>query len=1438
MVGEDEGSSAGSKSPTVAEELMELRQKMKVLEGQLERRSVARVVPRGCPFSDIIVREPLPGNFKSAKVKDYDGNADPEEHLARFENMAMLHCYTDRIKFKVFLTTLVDSAQRWFEGLTSQSISSFEDFQKVFLHHFSSSKKYKKTVFSLFEVKQNPEESLKAYIRRFNRVALDVPTCATETKTTAFTQGLREGEFFKSLTKKVPGDFEDLLSRAEKYINIEEAQKQKRDSVRKEKGDRMSKPEERGQKRGNTWHFSHHVPLKIAREREVQKCSRDLAPDHQLSRPEKSEFCSFHKVCHHNTENCSQRPRVPPWTSRPPGSSARGGSVRNIPRIEPSRRREPEPERKKNSPPATGMIKMILGDSTDGDSNRARKGRSRRECLEVEGARRNEAIISFGPEDLRGVSLPHNDALVIQARVANYDILRVFVDSGSSVNVIFKDVFVQMDLQDYHLEAVETALFGFAGHMVYPEGEIMLPLTLGSQDLKRTVMTSFTVVDSPSSYNIILGRPAMNELRAVASTYHQKIKFQVGARVGEVRGDQPSSQKCYVEAVRADQSRTRKEGKKARVDGERTMGRGEVHFVAEEEQEELTGISPLIAEHQLNILPRSHPVKQKKRHFGPEKDKVIDAQIKELLKAGHIREIQFPTWLSNVVLNAGATYQRLMDKVFEKQLGRNVEVYVDDILSKSREGASFISDLEETFATLMHYGIKLNPAKYIFGVKSGKFLGFILTDRGIEVNQEKVESVLSMPSPRSVNEVQKLTGRIASLSRFISRSAHRSYLFFQILRKAQQFGWDEKCEQAFQDLKIHLAGLPVLVKPEPGEKLYVYLSATEYAVSSVLIKEEGTDQKPVYYVSHALRGPELRPLGRIMTHSEVSGRMIKWTVELGEYDIEYKPRVAIKAQALSDFLSEMIQPSEEEVWKVSVDGASSLMGCGVGVVLVSPLGENVKLALRIDSRITNNEAEYEAVLAGIRAAREVGASRIILYSDSQLITQQIKGIYEAKDDKMLKYLRLIRAQAESFMDWSIEQVPREENSEADALAKMAASLSEVNTREVLHITRLVLSTEEEASPMPEDSWMTPLIAYITNHELPEDKARAQKIKRQAPRFVLLNKILYRISFQGPLLKCLNEKKVDYVLREIHEGCCAEHLGGMYLTRKTMLARFWWPTLKQDSAHLVQICEGCQHHSNFSYSPATLMKPIWASCPFDQWGMDIVGPFPVVRAQKKFLLVAVDYFSKWVEAEPLAKITEQEVLKFLWKNIVCRFGVSRRIISDNGRQFQGKGITSWCREMKITQSFTSVAYPQANGQTEVVNRVIVQALKARLQVLSVEIGQTSSRVESYPEDNDQSRAMELDLIEEKRNRAFIRMEEYRNRVMKSYNKKVRIGNFQVGDLVMKKVNPAGEVGKLEARWEGPYKIIRRVNSGSFYLEDAQGLPLKRPWNVFNLKKYYA
>ncbi|XP_075500005.1 uncharacterized protein LOC142538582 [Primulina tabacum] len=240
---------------------------------------------------------------------------------------------------------------------------------------------------------------------------------------------------------------------------------------------------------------------------------------------------------------------------------------------------------------------------------------------------------------------------------------------------------------------------------------------------------------------------------------------------------------------------------------------------------------------------------------------------------------------------------------------------------------------------------------------------------------------------------------------------------------------------------------------------------------------------------------------------------------------------------------------------------------------------------------------------------KVGASRVIIYSDSQLVTQQIKGAYEAKSEKMLKYLGLITARAALFTDWGIEQIPRKENEEADILAKLAASTSNISTREVLCFTRLVLSVDEEIPPIQRSLWMTPLIEYIVHDKLPEDKSQARKIKKRAPRFVFLNDVLYMRSYQGPLLKCLSENEVEYVIREIHEGCCGEHLGGTALSRKAILAGFWWPQINQDAARLVQKCKGCQHHSNFHHRPAANMQPVSASCPFYQWELDIVGPFP-------------------------------------------------------------------------------------------------------------------------------------------------------------------------------------------------------------------------------------
>ncbi|XP_073137902.1 uncharacterized protein [Henckelia pumila] len=385
---EDEGNShAGSANVTMAGDLEMLKQKIQKLENTDPRES-SRVKSLGCPFSPEIIGEPLPVYFKSAKIKEYDGSADPEEHVTRFENVAMLHCYGDQIKCK-----------------QQQAIQ--------------------KNQFNLFEIKQLNEESLRAYIKKFNRVALEVPACAPETKITAFTQGIREGEFFRSLVKRAPRYFEDLLARAEKYINMEEAQRQKREKDRreeqKEKGNQGSQGRRRQDQPGRLAAFAPH---RVARDQEIHLCKENVQP---LPPKRPGKYCSIHRVNIHDTSEC-RRLIVEPGQPVPEEINHVEKKQRGrpwVPRFDISRDNRPDPSKAREvtswgpdkgprEGSSKGVINMISGGSTDGDSNRARKSWSKREVLGIE-ARRPDPypVITFGIEDLDGVCLPHNDALLI-----------------------------------------------------------------------------------------------------------------------------------------------------------------------------------------------------------------------------------------------------------------------------------------------------------------------------------------------------------------------------------------------------------------------------------------------------------------------------------------------------------------------------------------------------------------------------------------------------------------------------------------------------------------------------------------------------------------------------------------------------------------------------------------------------------------------------------------------------------------------------------------------------------------------------------------------------------------------------------------------------------------------------------------------------------------
>ncbi|XP_074299042.1 uncharacterized protein LOC141630059 [Silene latifolia] len=361
--------------------------------------------------------------------------------------------------------------------------------------------------------------------------------------------------------------------------------------------------------------------------------------------------------------------------------------------------------------------------------------------------------------------------------------------------------------------------------------------------------------------------------------------------------------------------------------------------------------------------------------------------------------------------NDGSIYQRLVNRIFQEEIGRTMEVYIDDMLE----------------------------------------------------------------SPQKPKDVQRLTGWVAALNRFISRFSDRCRLFYDILRKSQKFEWTSEHEKAFGELKHYLSTPPLLSKPEQGEPLYLYLSVTEAAVSAVLVREHEVVTN--YLLRTIIRKPEL------------SGRMVKWSVHLSGYDLKFEPRTAIKSQALADFVSDfsptlqehadseiltLSKAKGEQVWELHVDGASNTKGAGVGLLLKSPQGEQIIQAVWCEFKATNNEAEYEALILGLQLALEMQINHINVYSDSQLIVNHVNNVYTARDPIMVAYLEVAKELKLRFASFNIQQILRDQNVEADALATLGAAFTPgaVGTIPFIHVMKPAIqqNAQQDASKAATTQW--------------------------------------------------------------------------------------------------------------------------------------------------------------------------------------------------------------------------------------------------------------------------------------------------------------------------------------------------------------------------------
>jgi len=272
-----------------------------------------------------------------------------------------------------------------------------------------------------------------------------------------------------------------------------------------------------------------------------------------------------------------------------------------------------------------------------------------------------------------------------------------------------------------------------------------------------------------------------------------------------------------------------------------------------------------------------------------------------------------------------------------------------------------------------------------------------------------------------------------------------------------------------------------------------------------------------------------QPIRQILGRLDLAGRMMKWSLELSEFDIHYESRKALKAQVFADFLAKMTFPMEDntEEWTVFVDGSSNSKGSGAGIIIENNKGTVVEISLGLSFPVTNNTTEYEAFLAGLRTAQDLGDKKVKIFSDSQLVASQVTGEFQVKEEHLQQYVQLVLEKMKEFETVEVTHNPREQNTRADILSKLAstrtASGNKTVIQEVLNepsVQRQKAQLHEINSIIGMEDWKGPISRYITNGELPSDPHERTRLKRRACSFTLVEGILYKRSFITPLIKCL------------------------------------------------------------------------------------------------------------------------------------------------------------------------------------------------------------------------------------------------------------------------------------------------------------------------------
>ena len=482
------------------------------------------------------------------------------------------------------------------------------------------------------------------------------------------------------------------------------------------------------------------------------------------------------------------------------------------------------------------------------------------------------------------------------------------------------------------------------------------------------------------------------------------------------------------------------------------------------------------------------------------------------------------------------------------------------------------------------------------------------------------------------------------------------------------------------------------------------------------------------------------PIKYIFEKPALIGKTTQWQVLLSEFDILFVDRKAIKGPAIADYLAnypfEQLElmdsefPDEDVMavdkydhyrWKLYFDGVANAIGSGIGAVLVSPKGQQTPIAIKFGFDCTNNMTEYEACIVGLQAALKFGAHELEVFGDSLLIVSQTNGEWQARDPKLIPYQWYISQLVPKFKYVTFTYTPRAHNHFANVLTTLARLIKltegddvrplRIETRDITAYCVCVeecMNVEAEVDNKP---WYYNIKRFVQDREyLPQATENEMKyIRRMAFQF-LSGEILYKRTYDATLLRCVDAEEANRLIQEMHAGLMGAHANGPFLARKIMRAGYYWLPMERNCIRHVQTCQKCQMYQNCKNAPPQYLHTMASPWPFSAWGMDVIGAItPKASNGHEFILVAIDYFTKWVEACSFKNVTQVAVTRFVKNNIIYHYGMPEMLITNNASNLNNRMMDQLCQQFKIQHHNSAPYHPKMNGAVEAANKNVKKIL---------------------------------------------------------------------------------------------------------------------------------